>query len=699
MAMDMAVALRITAGVTGQQAIDQLKTGMERLQGAADKAGTAFAGLRASFGALAATAGVASLGRLVTGAIDAAANLADLSIKTGVSVEQLSRFNTVAKLSGTDMESIADTMKKLSNNAVDAATGNEQLAKIFKALGVDVRDASGQIIRADDLLIKLAQSIDGLDPVLISKVMTELGGKSATNLLPFLTELNQRLDETKSKISTEFAAAAKEYQDNMVLLGSATGALGRAIANDLMPYMLRLTDALLQIKKDGGGIFDQIFGAGRQVVIEMGTDFKNVDASIEKVQGRLTRLRELFADLTKDTLANKLNQAIFGDVTDVRMQIAVAEEELRQLLVIKKRAEDAARPAPGIDATKSGLVEAAIGKPAEPDREALRMAEARLQMLGRLEDEITKLTLGEKALLLLQGDRLGMTDEELKSLGRLFDQRQALAQQQEAEKQREQDLARLTQDALRREQQRMDEAKRLYTETRTPAEALNIELAKLNEMLQQGYIDWDTYSRAVFKAQDRFEEASDKMKDAGKGLFDDLQSAIEGWGKSSADAIAGFVTGAQSSFKSMANSIIQDLIRMAVYRTITQPLFGAIGGMFGGGGPGFGAIPGFANGGVMSLSGEMPLKRYARGGVASSPQIAMFGEGSMPEAYVPLPDGRSIPVTMQGGGGDVVVNVNVESGSTTVQSNDGAGQLGRIIAGVVKSELINQKRPGGLLAG
>lgn len=695
MAMDMAVALRISAGVTGQQAVDQLKTGMERLQGAADKAGTAFATLRANFGALAATAGVATLRSLVNGAIDAAANLADLSIKTGVSVEQLSRFGTVAKLSGTDMESIADTMKKLSNNAVEAATGNEQLGKMFKALGIDVRDASGQIIRADDLLIKMAQAIQGLDPVLVSKVMTELGGKSATNLLPFLSELNQRLDETKSKISTEFAAAAKEYQDNMVLLGSATGALGRALANDLLPYMLRFTDALLQIKKDGGGVIDQILGAGRQVVIEMGTDFNNVDASIEKVNARLGRLRQLYADLTKDTLANKINQAIFGDVTDVRLQINLAEEELRQLLVLKKRMTDAAAPKPGIDAVKSGAVEAALAKPAEPDREALRQAEARTQMLMRMEDEVTKLAQGEKALLLIQGMRLGMTDEELGSLGRLFDQRAALAQQQEADKQREQDMARLIQDATRREQQRMDEAKRVYTETRTPAEALNIELARLNELLQQGYIDWDTYSRAVFKAQDKFEESTDKMKDAGKGLFDDLQSAIEGWGKSSADAITQFVTGTQDSFEKMANSIIQDLLRMAIYRTITQPLFGALGGMFGGGG---GYASPFADGGIMTSDGPMPLRRYARGGVANSPQLAMFGEGAMPEAYVPLPDGRSIPVTMQGGGGDVVVNVNVESGSTTVQSQDGAGQLGRLIAGAVKAELINQKRPGGLLA-
>jgi len=55
---------------------------------------------------------------------------------------------------------------------------------------------------------------------------------------------------------------------------------------------------------------------------------------------------------------------------------------------------------------------------------------------------------------------------------------------------------------------------------------------------------------------------------------------------------------------------------------------------------------GFADGGIMTDRGPLPLRKYAGGGIASSPQIAEFGEGSMREAFVPLPDGRTIPVTM-----------------------------------------------------
>ena len=109
---------------------------------------------------------------------------------------------------------------------------------------------------------------------------------------------------------------------------------------------------------------------------------------------------------------------------------------------------------------------------------------------------------------------------------------------------------------------------------------------------------------------------------------------------------------------------------------------------------------GFANGGIMTEDGPLALKRYARGGIANSPQLAMFGEGSTPEAYVPLPDGRSIPVSMQNGaGGSTNVTVNVDAKGTQTQGDDTrANALGRAVSSAVQAEIIKQRRPGGLLA-
>ena len=156
------------------------------------------------------------------------------------------------------------------------------------------------------------------------------------------------------------------------------------------------------------------------------------------------------------------------------------------------------------------------------------------------------------------------------------------------------------------------------------------------------------------------------------------------------DALTRFVMTGKLDFKSLANSIISDLIRIQIQRAITVPLANAMMGFFG-----------FAGGGVMTSAGPMALRSYASGGVANSPQLALFGEGSRPEAYVPLPDGRTIPVTMSGGaaGGDVFnISVSVSDAGASSRGDDPGGRdLGRAIASAVRQELLAQKRAGGLL--
>ena len=158
------------------------------------------------------------------------------------------------------------------------------------------------------------------------------------------------------------------------------------------------------------------------------------------------------------------------------------------------------------------------------------------------------------------------------------------------------------------------------------------------------------------------------------------------------DALVEFAMTGKLNFKSLALSIIQDLIRIQIQRAITLPLANAMGSFFG-----------FADGGIMTASGPLALRSYASGGIANSPQLALFGEGAMAEAYVPLPDGRSIPVTMSGGAasGDVFnISVSVSDAGASSRGDDPGGRdLGRAIASAVRQELLAQKRAGGLLDG
>ena len=72
----------------------------------------------------------------------------------------------------------------------------------------------------------------------------------------------------------------------------------------------------------------------------------------------------------------------------------------------------------------------------------------------------------------------------------------------------------------------------------------------------------------------------------------------------------------------------------------------------------------------------------------------------MNEAYVPLPDGKRIPVNMKGGGGSVGsinVTVNVDGSSDVKADGQQGAELGKLIAASVKAIIINEKRPGGEL--
>lgn len=127
------------------------------------------------------------------------------------------------------------------------------------------------------------------------------------------------------------------------------------------------------------------------------------------------------------------------------------------------------------------------------------------------------------------------------------------------------------------------------------------------------------------------------------------------------------------------------------------------------------ATAAFADGGIMSSSGSLPLKAYANGGIANKPQLALFGEGKMNEAYVPLPDGRSIPVSFSGdnlgagvgdGGGQVyapiTISISIDKGGSeeTESAGSDAGQameLANKIKGIVRETLITETRPNGIL--
>ena len=178
------VGIRIKAideasGVFGKVAAEAGK-----LQGAVSAVSGGFAALGGVAAAAAAGIGFATQ---IKDAIDLADSFNKLSQKSGVAVESLSRLNYAAGLADVSTEALSTGLKKLNVSISAAAGGSAEKAALFKALGVSVKDAAGNVLSADKVMAQLADSFaDSGDTANKAAVAVELFGKAGTDLIPLL---------------------------------------------------------------------------------------------------------------------------------------------------------------------------------------------------------------------------------------------------------------------------------------------------------------------------------------------------------------------------------------------------------------------------------------------------------------------------------------------------------------------------------
>ena len=188
--------------------------------------------------------------------------------------------------------------------------------------------------------------------------------------------------------------------------------------------------------------------------------------------------------------------------------------------------------------------------------------------------------------------------------------------------------------------------------------------------------------------QSKLKSFNDSIKTIQESMADVVVKGIKGM----EDALVNFVMTGKLNFKNLANSIISDMARIAIQQTITKPFTNFISGIFGS-----------ANGNAF-VDGK--VQKYAYGGVVNKPTIfpmanglGLMGEAGA-EAILPLRRGNNGKLGVQSTGGNIGnIVVNVDASGSSVEGNQQQGrELGRLISAAIQSELLQQKRPGGLLA-
>ena len=189
-------------------------------------------------------------------------------------------------------------------------------------------------------------------------------------------------------------------------------------------------------------------------------------------------------------------------------------------------------------------------------------------------------------------------------------------------------------------------------------------------------------------------------------LADETAAAFERMSQSIAtdisQGIQGLIRGT-STLNDMLNNVLNKLIDAA----FNMAFFGNMQGTLGGGGL-FGSILGglgglFGGGGgsaVAALTPEQQVSRFtfmkANGGSVRRGNDYIVGERG-PELFSPGVSGMITPNHALSGSTSIVVNVDATGSNVEGDEQEGR-ELGKAISVAVQSELIKQKRPGGLLA-
>jgi hypothetical protein len=170
-------------------------------------------------------------------------------------------------------------------------------------------------------------------------------------------------------------------------------------------------------------------------------------------------------------------------------------------------------------------------------------------------------------------------------------------------------------------------------------------------------------------------------------------------GDSFSSSFKGIVNGSMTAQQALANLFQRtadhflDMAAQMIAKQIQMRILG-IGLRFFGGGGETDVFAGFNRG--PTDPNTLTMESFANGGRPPVDRPSLVGERG-PELFVPDTAGTIIPNHQMGGTTSVVVNVDA-SGTSVEGDQPNAEELGRLIGAVVQSELIKEKRPGGLLA-
>lgn len=350
-------------------AVDQTKTAFDSIKRGLGGLTDTAKGVNGVLANLGVAVSVAGLTAMVKSAIDTGDALDEMSQRVGVSVETLSVWKPAAEQSGVSGESFEKGLRKLSTTMLEAATGSEDAARNFAAVGVEFKNQDGTLRATDQVLLDLAERFKAMpDGAEKTALAVQLFGKAGADLIPFLNQGRDGINELAAEMqalgvqmSSETAAQAGNFNDALDKLHLATKSIGNQIIASLLPALNDMAGGMVESAKQGGTlrtILDGVVLVLKTLALGAATVGKafvalgeaigaGVAAAVEALKGNTDGAKAIIADL-KGNLVKRLDElASFRDSLfdpkpiEVKAPKIQADPELLQRLTKPKTAKAA----------------------------------------------------------------------------------------------------------------------------------------------------------------------------------------------------------------------------------------------------------------------------------------------------------------------------------------------------------------------
>ena len=461
---------------------NDMRTSLEKFQAGANNAIKSLFSLRA---AAAVAAGATGLYYASKKAIELAGNIQDSARAAGLAADEYQSLRYAASQSGVGIEQFDAGVVKFNKTIGDAVRKGSEGSRVFKQLGIDIRDGNGNIKPTGDLLKEVAARLAAIeDPSVRSAFALELFGKANAKMADFLGQGADEIERLQARAMELGLVLSNDVVARAEAAGDEFETLEQIIKMGLTSALLETIPLWEALAK---GISSPEFAAGvKSTVSLIHLLGKAIEILIYPMQ-KAWELGEKIAQMEQNRRTTAANNA--KGYTEIQFPPPPGFEN-----------GQGAKPA-GWAAGQRGTPPATTG-PGYVTDDALKGADAGAKIAESTKQmQLQSVNLGK--LITQYRDFKG----NVADLTIQFDlQEQALQQNIDLSTKQGQAWYNAQLEG-KKMQQLYEDQQRVLDEIRTPQESYANEIERLNELLAAGALNQDQYNRALEKAYDRFETA------------------------------------------------------------------------------------------------------------------------------------------------------------------------------------------------